>query len=160
MSSSDLRYANVNCEGVLADLDLVPAAYRVLLKLRAYSEAGGLISMDQAAIATLMGLSRPTINAALRDLDLAQLLMRVRNGSYQLNAMLAPYLTVRECRAAVAKMPQEQRLDWPGFVDQYRRNVDRYQDQLEEQRRKRAEKAKAAAAADARRRTGLRAVSS
>jgi hypothetical protein len=160
MSSSDLRYANVNCEGVLADLDLLPAAYRVLLKLRAYSEAGGLISMDQAAIASLMGLSRPTVNAALRDLDLAQLLTRVRNGSYQLNPMLAGYLTVRDCKAAVAKMPTKQRLDWPGFVDQYRRNVDQYRDQLAEQRRKRAEKAKQTAATDARRRSNLRAVGS
>ncbi|MFJ2781515.1 helix-turn-helix domain-containing protein [Kitasatospora sp. NPDC087315] len=158
MSSADLRFANVNCEGVLADLDLLPAAYRVLLKLRAHSEPGGLINMDQAAIATLMGLSRPTVNAALRDLDLAQLLTRVRNGSYQLNPMLAGYLTVRECKAAVAKMPPEQRLNWPGFVDQYRRNVDQYQDQLEEQRRKRAEKANAEAAVEARRRGTLRAV--
>lgn len=158
MSSTDLRYANVNCEGVLADLDLLPAAYRVLLKLRAYSEPGGLISMDQAAIALLMGLSRPTINAALRDLDLARLLTRVRNGSYQLNPMLAGYLTVRECRTAVTKMPKEQRLDWPGFVDQYRRNVDQYRDQLEEQRAKRAQKAKKAAETAAARRSGLRAV--
>ncbi|MFF2080654.1 helix-turn-helix domain-containing protein [Kitasatospora sp. NPDC058162] len=158
MSSSDLRFANVNCEGVLADLDLLPAAYRVLLKLRAYSEPGGLINMDQAAIATLMGLSRPTVNAALRDLDLAQLLTRVRNGSYQLNPMLAGYLTVRDCKAAVARMPAEQRLNWPGFVEQYRRNVDQYQDQLAEQRRKRAETAKAKAAAEARRRGNLRAV--
>ncbi|MFI6849668.1 hypothetical protein OG535_00215 [Kitasatospora sp. NBC_00085] len=44
--------------------------------------------------------------------------------------------------------------------DEYRRNVERYQDQLAEQRRKRAEKAKAQAAAEARRRTNLRAVGS
>ena len=77
-----------------------------------------------------------------------------------LNPMLAGYLTVRDCKAAVARMPMKQRLDWPGFVDEYRHNVEKYQDQLAEQRRKRAEKAKAQAAAEARRRSNLRAVGS
>jgi hypothetical protein len=36
-----------NAEGIVADLDLLPAAYRVLLKLRAHSEPGGRIEIDQ-----------------------------------------------------------------------------------------------------------------
>ena len=87
------RYACVNAESVLADLDLVPVAYRVLLKIRAFSEPGGLLHLDQAAIAKMCGLSRATVNGALRDLDLAQILTKVRNGSYQLNPMLASYLS-------------------------------------------------------------------
>jgi hypothetical protein len=160
MSIASRRYACVNAESILADLDLVPVAYRVLYKVRAYSEPGGLVHLDQAAIAQMLGLSRATVNSALRDLDLAQILTKVRNGVYQLNPMLAPYLTDDDCRAAIDRMPAHQKLSHPGFIEQYHRNLSRYQDQLAEQRRKRKEKAERETAAIARRRSSMRAVGS
>ncbi|MFJ2061256.1 hypothetical protein ACIOMM_35825 [Streptomyces sp. NPDC087908] len=50
-----------NADGLLADLDLPPAAYWALPKLRARSEAGGRIAMDQATLGALLGLSRPSV---------------------------------------------------------------------------------------------------
>jgi hypothetical protein len=41
--------------------------HRALLKLRGRSEAGGRISIDQAALGELLGLSRLSVNAALRE---------------------------------------------------------------------------------------------
>ncbi len=38
---STLKWSATNADGLLADLDLPPAAYRALLKIRAQSEAGG-----------------------------------------------------------------------------------------------------------------------
>jgi len=67
---STLKWSATNADGLLADLDLPPAAYRALLKLRARSEAGGRIAMDQATLGELLGLSRPSVNAALRELEL------------------------------------------------------------------------------------------
>ncbi|MEU6071256.1 helix-turn-helix domain-containing protein [Streptomyces sp. NPDC047082] len=131
---SGLHFAAVNAEGIVADLDLLPAAYRVLLKLRAYSEPGGRIEIDQVTIAQMLGLSRAAVNAALRDLDLAQLVKKQRAGVYQLNPMLAAYLSPEDA----------------GFVDRYRKAVTAYQDQLAEKRRRRE---------DVKRRQALKAVS-
>lgn len=147
---SGLHFAAVNAEGVVADLDLLPAAYRVLLKLRAHSEAGGRIEIDQITIAQMLGLSRAAVNAALRDLDLAQLVRKQRAGVYQLNPMLAAYLSPEDAIAAVKAMPKSERLNSPGFVDRYRHAVTAYQDQLAEKRRRRE---------DAKRRQALKAVS-
>lgn len=147
---SGLHFAAVNAEGVVADLDLLPAAYRVLLKLRAHSEAGGRIEIDQITIAQMLGLSRAAVNAALRDLDLAQLVKKQRAGVYQLNPMLAAYLSPEDAIAAVKAMPKSERLNSPGFVDRYRHAVTAYQDQLAEKRRRRE---------DAKRRQALKAVS-
>ncbi|MEU6357468.1 helix-turn-helix domain-containing protein [Streptomyces sp. NPDC047072] len=147
---SGLHFAAVNAEGVVADLDLLPAAYRVLLKLRAHSEAGGRIEIDQITIAQMLGLSRAAVNAALRDLDLAQLVKKQRAGVYQLNPMLAAYLSPEDAIAAVKAMPKGERLNSPGFVDRYRHAVTAYQDQLAEKRRRRE---------DAKRRQALKAVS-
>jgi DNA-binding GntR family transcriptional regulator len=128
-----LRHA----EGIVADLDLLPAAYRVLLKLRAHSEPGGRIEIDQGAIAQMLGLSRTAVNAALRDLDLAQLVKKQRAGVYQLNPMLAAYLSPEDAIAAVKAMPKNERLNATDFVDRYRRAVTAYQDQRAEKRRRR-----------------------
>ncbi|WP_089107614.1 helix-turn-helix domain-containing protein [Streptomyces hyaluromycini] len=147
---SGLHFAAVNAEGVVADLDLLPAAYRVLLKLRAHSEAGGRIEIDQITIAQMLGLSRAAVNAALRDLDLAQLVKKQRAGVYQLNPMLAAYLSPEDAIAAVKAMPKSERLNSPGFADRYRHAVTAYQDQLAEKRRRRE---------DAKRRQALKAVS-
>ncbi|MFG2887608.1 helix-turn-helix domain-containing protein [Streptomyces sp. NPDC048297] len=147
---SGLHFAAVNAEGVVADLDLLPAAYRVLLKLRAHSEAGGRIEIDQITIAQMLGLSRAAVNAALRDLDLAQLVKKQRAGVYQLNPMLAAYLSPEDAIAAVKAMPKSERLNSPGFVDRYRHAVTAYQDQLAEKRRRRE---------DTKRRQALKAVS-
>ncbi|MEU6445102.1 helix-turn-helix domain-containing protein [Streptomyces sp. NPDC047046] len=113
---SGLHFAAVNAEGIVADLDLLPAAYRVLLKLRAHSEAGGRIEIDQITLAQMLGLSRAGVNAALRDLDLAQLVKKQRAGVYQLNPMLAAYASPEDAIAAVKSMPKSERLNSPGFV--------------------------------------------
>ncbi|WP_328786010.1 helix-turn-helix domain-containing protein (plasmid) [Streptomyces canus] len=147
---SGLHFAAVNAEGIVADLDLLPAAYRVLLKLRAHSEPGGRIEIDQGTIAQMLGLSRTAVNAALRDLDLAQLVKKQRAGVYQLNPMLAAYLSPEDAIAAVKAMPKNERLNSTDFVDRYRRAVTAYQDQLAEKRRRRE---------DAKRRQNLKAVS-
>lgn len=147
---SGLHFAAVNAEGVVADLDLLPAAYRVLLKLRAHSESGGRIEIDQVTLAQMLGLSRAAVNAALRDLDLAQLVKKKRAGVYQVNPMLAAYLSPEEAIAAVNEMPRAERLNSPDFVERYRSAVTAYQDQLMEKRRRRE---------DAKRRQNLKAVS-
>lgn len=147
---SGLHFAAVNAEGIVADLDLLPAAYRVLLKLRAHSEPGGRIEIDQGTIAQMLNLSRTAVNAALRDLDLAQLVKKKRAGVYQLNPMLAAYLSPEDAVAAVKAMPKNERLNSTDFVDRYRRAVTAYQDQLAEKRRRRE---------DAKRRQNLKAVS-
>ncbi|MCF3105465.1 MarR family transcriptional regulator [Streptomyces roseoverticillatus] len=156
---STLRFAAVNADGLLSDLDLPPAAYRALLKLRALSEAGGRITIDQATIGELLGLSRPSVNAALRSLELAKLVKKVRNGVYQINAMLAGYNSPEDAVAAVKAMPQDDRLDNRDFLKNYDRAVASYQDQLAEQRQKRAAQAAAKKAAAAKRRGSLHAVS-
>jgi DNA-binding transcriptional regulator GbsR (MarR family) len=130
-----LQFAAVNAEGIVADLDLLPAAYRVLLKLRAHSQPGGRIDIDQGTIAQMLGLSRPAVNAALRDLDLAQLVKKERPGVYQINPMLAAYHSPEDAVAAVKAMPAEQRLNHPDFVDNYRQALADYQDQLAQKRR-------------------------
>lgn len=147
---SGLHFAAVNAEGIVADLDLLPAAYRVLLKLRAHSEAGGRIEIDQIALAQMLGLSRAAVNAAIRDLVLAQLVKKQRAGVYQLNPMLAAYSAPEDAIAAVKAMPKSERLNSPGFVDRYRRAVTAYQDELAQKRRRRE---------DVKRRQALKAVS-
>lgn len=147
---SGLHFAAVNAEGIVADLDLLPAAYRVLLKMRAHSEPGGRIEVDQITLAQMLGLSRASVNAALRDLDLAQLVKKQRAGVYQLNPMVAGYLSPEDAVAAVKAMPKSQRLNASGFVEQYRQAVAAYQDQLAEKRRQRE---------DTKRRQNLKAVS-
>ncbi|MFI9311455.1 helix-turn-helix domain-containing protein [Streptomyces triculaminicus] len=147
---SGLHFAAVNAEGIVADLDLLPAAYRVLLKLRAHSEPGGRIEIDQVTIAQMLGLSRAAVNAALRDLDLAQLVKKQRAGVYQLNPMLAAYLSPEDAIAAVKEMPKGERLNSPGFVQRYKNAVTAYQDQLAEKRRRKD---------DQKRRQALKAVS-
>ncbi|WP_326693154.1 MarR family transcriptional regulator (plasmid) [Streptomyces sp. NBC_01795] len=133
---STLRFASVNADGLLADLDLPPAAYRALLKLRAMSEAGGRIHTDQATIGQELGLSRPSVNAALRTLELAKLVKKVRNGLYQINPMLAGYHSPEDAVAAVQAMPKDERLDARNFVLNYRQAVAAYEDQLAEKRRR------------------------
>ena len=122
----------------------------MLLKLRAHSEPGGRIEIDQATIAQMLNLSRTAVNAALRDLDLAQLVKKQRAGVYQLNPMLAAYASPEDAIAAVKAMPKNERLNSPDFIDRYRRAVTAYQDQLAEKRRRQE---------DAKRRQNLKAVS-
>ncbi|RPK31881.1 hypothetical protein EES37_34685 [Streptomyces sp. ADI91-18] len=90
---------------LLADLNLPPAAYRALLKFRARSEAGGRIAMHQATPGELLGLSRPSVNAALWELEL-ELVKKVRNGVYQVNPMLAGYNSPEDALDAVKAMPK------------------------------------------------------
>lgn len=130
-----LHFAAVNAEGIVADLDLLPAAYRVLLKLRAHSEPGGRIEIDQVTLAQMLGLSRAAVNAAMRDLDLALLVKKQRAAVYQLNPMLAAYLSPEDAIAAVQTMPEHERLNSSGFVDRFHQARRAYQDQLAQKRR-------------------------
>ncbi|MDX2815726.1 MarR family transcriptional regulator [Streptomyces sp. PA03-5A] len=107
---STLRFAPVNAEGLIADLDPPPAAYRVLLKLRSLSEPGGRIEIDQATIARWLDLSRPSVTAALRALDLAKLVKKQRNGVYQINPMLCGYTSPEDSVAAISTMDRSDRL--------------------------------------------------
>ncbi|SNT59857.1 hypothetical protein [Actinacidiphila glaucinigra] len=102
---STLRFAPVTAEGLIADLDLPPAAYRVLLKLRSLSEPGGRIEIDQATIAGSLDLSRPSVTDSV---------------------------------AAISAMDRSERLDDPRFVDRYRSDVAAHQDQLAQQRKRKA----------------------
>lgn len=114
--------------------------------------------MDQGTLGKLLGLSRPSVNAALRELELAKLVRKVRNGVYQINPMLAGYDCPEDALDAVKAMPRSDRLDSKTYVSDYHRAVAAYQDQLAEQRRKRADAAAAKKAAATRRRGSLHAV--
>ncbi|MFD7763549.1 MarR family transcriptional regulator [Streptomyces microflavus] len=155
---STLQWSATNADGLLADLDLPPAAYRALLKMRGASQAGGRIAMDQGTLGELLGLSRPSANAALRELELAKLVKKIRNGVYQINPMLAGYDSPEDAVAAVKAMPRADRLDSKTYVTDYHRAVAAYQDQLAEQRKKRAAAATAKKATAAKRRASLHAV--
>ncbi|MFC7934379.1 helix-turn-helix domain-containing protein [Streptomyces cinereoruber] len=155
---STLKWAATNADSLLADLDLPPAAYRAFLKLRGRSEPGGKIDIDQATLAALLGLSRPSVNAALRELELALLVKKVRNGIYQLNPMLAGYTYPEDAEAAVRAMPRAERLDNKDYVANYHKAVAAYQDQLARQREKRAAIAAAKKEAASKRRGTLHAV--
>ncbi|MFG3517677.1 helix-turn-helix domain-containing protein [Streptomyces bobili] len=146
MTVSSKRFALVNADGVVADLDLPTTATRALLKMRALSEAGGRIEIDQADLARKLDISRPAVTAALRHLDLAHLVKKQRNGVYQLNAMLAGYLTPADCAAAIADMDPAERLNAPDFVERYHEAVKMYQDQLAQKRQAREQQKKAVAA--------------
>jgi DNA-binding GntR family transcriptional regulator len=114
------------------------------------SKPGGRVEIDQVTLAQMLGLSRAAVNAALRDLDLAQLVKKQRAGVYQLNPMLAAYLSPEDAIAAVKAMPRNERLNSTDFVERYRKAVTAYQGQLAEKRRRRE---------DAKRRQNLKAVS-
>ncbi|MFE4698740.1 MarR family transcriptional regulator [Streptomyces sp. NPDC056738] len=146
MTVSSKRFALVNADGVVADLDLPATATRALLKLRALSEAGGRIEIDQADLARKLDISRPAVTAALRHLDLAQLVKKQRNGVHQLNAMLAGYLTPADCAAAIADMDPTERLNAADFVERYHEAVQMYQDQLAQKREAREQQKKTVAA--------------
>lgn len=154
---STLKWSATNADGLLADLDLPPAAYRALLKLRGRSEPGGRVAMDQATLGELLGLSRPSVNAALRSLELAKLVKKVRNGVYQINPMLAGYSCPEDAEAAVRAMPTADLLDSKHYVASYHKAVAAYQDQLAEQRKKRAAVAAAKKSAGDKRRVALHA---
>ncbi|MGW4837867.1 hypothetical protein [Streptomyces globisporus] len=62
--------------------------------------------MDQGTLGELLGLSRPSANAALRELELAKFVKKVRNGVYQINPMLAGYDSPEDALDAVRKSGQ------------------------------------------------------
>ncbi|MFC0598378.1 hypothetical protein [Streptomyces palmae] len=68
-------------------------------------------------------LSRAAVNAALRDLDLAQSVKKKRVGVYLAEPMLAVYLSAEDAIAAVKAMPKNERLNGSGFVERYRKAV-------------------------------------
>ncbi|GAA2417452.1 MarR family transcriptional regulator [Streptomyces mauvecolor] len=134
--SNGLLFAPVNAEGVVAALDLPGPAYRVLFALRSRSEAGGRAEMGQNEIAALLGLSRPSVTAALRELILARLVKKQRNGVYRINAMLAGYESFSDAQRAIEDMDLADRLDDPNFIARYRQAVEDYREQLARDRRK------------------------
>ncbi|MFE6962120.1 MarR family transcriptional regulator [Streptomyces sp. NPDC057696] len=155
---STLKWAATNADSLLANLDLPPAAYRALLKLRGRSEPGGRIDRDQAALGELLGLSRPSVKAALRRLELAKLVKKVRKGVYQINPMLAGYSSPEDAEAVVQAMPRADRLDSKNYVASYYQAVAAYEDQLADQRKQRAAVAAAKKVSAAQRRGLLHAV--
>ncbi|MBZ2410824.1 MULTISPECIES: MarR family transcriptional regulator [Streptomyces] len=158
MSGHTLKWAATNADSLLADLDLPVAAYRALLKLRGKAKAGGQIEMDQGSLGTLLDLSRPSVNAALRRLELARLVKKVRNGVYQINPMLAGYEHPEDAEAAVRAMDRADRLDDKRYFERYYEALAAYEDQLAAQRKKKADAAAAKKAAASRRRGALHAV--
>ncbi|MGW0885306.1 MarR family transcriptional regulator [Streptomyces sp. NPDC002671] len=133
---SGLLFAPVNAEGVVASLNLSQPAYRILHALRSRSEPGGRIETGQAQIAALLGLSRPSVTSGLRDLILARLVKKERNGVYRINPMLAGYQHPAEAVAAIEQMNPLDRLDDPHFVTRYHQAVEEYREQLARDRRK------------------------
>ncbi|WTF97852.1 MarR family transcriptional regulator [Streptomyces sp. NBC_01590] len=117
-----------------------------------------VIAMDQATLGKLLGLSRPSVNAALRNLELAKLVKKVRNGIYQINPMLAGYTTPEDAEATIKVIPTAARLDNKNYVASYHKAVAAYQDQFAKQRKKRAALAAAKKAAADKHRGSLHAV--
>ncbi|MDX2623647.1 MarR family transcriptional regulator [Streptomyces sp. WI03-5b] len=134
--SRELLFAPVNAEGVLAALDLPQTAYRVLFALRSRSESGGRVEMGQNQIAALLGLSRPSVTSGLRELILARLVKKQRNGVYRINEMLAGYATQAEAQRAIEDMDVADRMNDPEFVARYHQAVEDYREQLILDRRK------------------------
>ncbi|MER5870493.1 helix-turn-helix domain-containing protein [Streptomyces sp. NPDC002044] len=135
--SRGMLFAPVNGEGVIAALDLPQPAYRVLLALRSRSEPGGRVDMGQTQIAALLGLSRPSVTSGLRELILARLVTKQRNGVYRINAMLAGYESPASAQRAIDDMEADDRLDDPNFVARYHQAAEDYREQLALERRKR-----------------------
>lgn len=135
--SRGMLFTPVNAEGVVAALDLPQPAYRVLFALRSRSEPGGRVEMGQSQIAALLGLSRPSVTSGLRELILARLVTKQRNGVYRINAMLAYYESPVAAQRAIDDMDIDDRLDQPDFVAQYHKAVEKYREQLALERRKR-----------------------
>ncbi|MFJ1839914.1 MarR family transcriptional regulator [Streptomyces sp. NPDC088175] len=108
----------------------------MLHTLRSRSESGGRVEMGQTEIAALLRLSRPSVTSGLRELILARLVTKQRNGVYQINAMLAGYESPAEAQRAIEDMDIDDRLDDPDFVARYHRAVEDYREQLALERRK------------------------
>ncbi|MEV5681537.1 MarR family transcriptional regulator [Streptomyces sp. NPDC052069] len=108
----------------------------MLLTLRSRSESGGRVEMGQNQIAALLDLSRPSATSGLRELILARLVTKQRNGVYRINAMLAGYESPAAAQRAIDDMPVEDRLDDPEFVTRYHQAVEDYREQLALERRK------------------------
>ncbi|MFD4695204.1 hypothetical protein [Streptomyces sp. NPDC058463] len=74
--------------------------------------------MGQNQIAALLGLSRPSVTSGLRELILARLVKKQRNGAYRINKMLAGYATQAESQRAIEDMDVADRMNdpefWPG----------------------------------------------
>lgn len=83
-----------------------------------------------------LSLSRPSVNAALRTLELARLVKKIRNSHYHINPMLAGYNSPEDAVAAVHAMPKEDRLDAHDFVPNYQHAVAAYENQLADKRRR------------------------
>lgn len=87
---------------------------------------------------------------ALRPLELARLVWKVRNGVDQIHSMLAGYHSPQDAVAAVNVMAQEDCLDARGLVAGYHRSVAGHEDQLARQRTKHKAQSTAKKAAAAR----------
>ncbi|MEU8952119.1 hypothetical protein [Streptomyces sp. NPDC048489] len=86
------------------------------------------IVTGSAAAGSRLDISRPAVTAALRHLDLAQLVKKQRNGVYQLNTMLAGHLSPADCTAAIAGMDPDERLNATDFVERHHEAVRMYQE--------------------------------
>ncbi|WP_327278637.1 MarR family transcriptional regulator (plasmid) [Streptomyces sp. NBC_01224] len=102
--------------------------------------------MGQNQIAALLGLSRPSVTSGLRELILARLVTKQRNGVYRINAMLAGYESTAAAQRAIDDMDVDDRLDDPDFAARYHQAVEDYREQLALERRKKAGSCKCCAA--------------
>ncbi|MFI0220452.1 hypothetical protein [Streptomyces lydicus] len=73
-------------------------------------------------------MRRSARSNALRELELARLVKKVRNGVCQVNPMLAGYTSPTDALAAVKAMPKADRLDNKNYVANYHKAVAAYQD--------------------------------
>ncbi|MGW1171353.1 hypothetical protein [Streptomyces sp. NPDC002550] len=78
----------------------------------------------------------PSVTSGLRELILARLVKKQRNGIYRINPMLADYERPTAARAAIDAIDPAGRLDDPHFVARYHQAVEDYRDQLARERRK------------------------
>lgn len=133
---STLRFASVNADGLLADLDLPPAAYRALLKLRAMSEAAWADPYRPGHDRPGTGTQSPQRQRGSAHPGAGQAGQEgpQRPLPDQPDARGLPL--PEDAVAAVQAMPKDERLDARNFVLNYRQAVAAYEDQLAEKRRR------------------------
>ena len=103
--------------------------------------------------------SRPSVNATPREPEPARLVKKVHNSVYQINPMLAGHTSPEDPLAAVQAIPKANPLDTKNYMANYHKAVTDHQDQLTEQRKKRAATAATKKATAAKRHESLHAVS-
>nr|WP_126641469.1 helix-turn-helix domain-containing protein [Embleya hyalina] len=96
-----MLYSSTALWSILPDLDLPPATMRVLARLQAVQQPGGLIVESQVDIASALGLSQVTVSRSMRTLRDRNLVIGSR-GSKRLHPLIAGYASSEDYeRAAI-----------------------------------------------------------